>query len=120
MCDSLDAVTGASRRRRTCTGASFVSSESTTNTAAACAAVMQRSQGDHYIRFSVSPANTGGLIIRKTLQDALLQSFGLTSANVYVDVLWLAEDGVEVIVRVGSRCVLYFRGQCNEIRANKM
>ncbi|EKM52385.1 uncharacterized protein PHACADRAFT_61360, partial [Phanerochaete carnosa HHB-10118-sp] len=54
---------------------------------------------NHYIRFSVSPANTDGLTIRKALQDALLQSFGLTSANVYVDVLWLAEDGAEVVVR---------------------
>lgn len=40
---------------------------------------------------------------RKAIQDALLQSFGLTSANTYVDTLWLAEDGSEAVVRVSSR-----------------
>lgn len=57
----------------------------------------------HYIRFSVTPASLDGLTIRKTIQDALLQSFGLVSANIYMDVLWLAEDGLEVVVRVGER-----------------
>ncbi|GJE88983.1 hypothetical protein PsYK624_050710 [Phanerochaete sordida] len=63
---------------------------------------MTGGEGNHYIRFALSPATSDGLAIRKTLQDALLQAFGLTCANTYVDILWLAEDGGEVVVRVGS------------------
>ena len=48
----------------------------------------------------------------RSIQDALLQSFGLTSANVYVDILWLAEDGSEIVVRVSSRCVVSFFSTC--------
>lgn len=64
---------------------------------------MQSNTGNHYLRLAVTPPRADGLSVRKTLQDALLQSFGLTSANTYIDVLWLAEDGAEVVVRVGSR-----------------
>ena len=56
----------------------------------------------HYVRFSISPPTNDALTVRKTLQDALMQSFGLVSANTYIDVLWLAEDGSEVVVRVGE------------------
>ncbi|KAI0693094.1 hypothetical protein C8T65DRAFT_70217 [Cerioporus squamosus] len=55
----------------------------------------------HYIRFSVSPACTEVLTIRKSIQDALGQSFGLVSSHTYVDMLWMAEDGSEVVVRIG-------------------
>ncbi|RDX47654.1 hypothetical protein OH76DRAFT_1405715 [Lentinus brumalis] len=55
----------------------------------------------HYIRFSVSPASTDILTIRKSIQDALGQSFGLVSSHTYVDVLWIANDGSEVVVRIG-------------------
>ncbi len=57
----------------------------------------------HYIRFSVSPASTDILTIRKSIQDALGQSFGLVSSHTYVDVLWIADDGSEVVVRIGPR-----------------
>ncbi|TCD67748.1 hypothetical protein EIP91_011990 [Steccherinum ochraceum] len=56
----------------------------------------------HYIRFSVSPPTSDALKIRKTVQDALMQSFGLVAANTYMDVLWLAEDGSEIVLRVGE------------------
>ncbi|RPD63360.1 hypothetical protein L227DRAFT_521441 [Lentinus tigrinus ALCF2SS1-6] len=55
----------------------------------------------HYIRCSVSPVCTDVLAIRKSIQDALGQSFGLVSSHTYVDLLWLAEDGSEVVVRIG-------------------
>lgn len=46
--------------------------------------------------------------MRKALQDALLQSFGLTFANTYVDILWLSESGAEVVVRINTRCVFIY------------
>ncbi|OCH92559.1 hypothetical protein OBBRIDRAFT_726545 [Obba rivulosa] len=54
----------------------------------------------HYIRFSISPPSADALSLRKALQDALAQAFGLVAANTYVDVLWLADDGAEAVVRV--------------------
>ncbi|PCH43159.1 hypothetical protein WOLCODRAFT_164278 [Wolfiporia cocos MD-104 SS10] len=56
----------------------------------------------HYIRLSVSPPCADVLTLRKTMQDALLQTFGLLSANTYIDVLSLAEDGSEVVVRIAK------------------
>ncbi len=56
----------------------------------------------HYIRFAANPPCTDALTLRKTIQDALLQSFGLTSANTYVDVLWVADDGTEVVARLNT------------------
>ncbi|EIW56473.1 uncharacterized protein TRAVEDRAFT_127397 [Trametes versicolor FP-101664 SS1] len=55
-----------------------------------------------YIRFAVSPPCTDALTLRKTIQDALGQSFGLVSSHTYVDLLWLADDGTAVVVRIGE------------------
>ena len=68
----------------------------------------------HYIRFSVSPACIDILAIRKSMQDALGQSFGLVSSHTYVDVLWLAEDGSEVVVRIGPRYAFFADGAFQE------
>lgn len=56
--------------------------------------------GYHYIRFALAPPCSDALMIRKHLQDALLQSFGLTSANTQVDILWVADDGSAVVLRL--------------------
>lgn len=56
----------------------------------------------HFVRFSITPACVDDLSARKTIQDALLQAFGLTSANLYIDLLWLAEDGTEAVIRVNQ------------------
>ncbi|KAG6890130.1 hypothetical protein C0995_011423 [Termitomyces sp. Mi166 len=40
-----------------------------------------------------------GLSLRKILQDALTQTFGVTSAGLYIDVLWMAEDSSECIIK---------------------
>lgn len=64
---------------------------------------MQTGSGNHYIKFSVNPACLDALTIRKSVQDALLQSFGLTYANIYMDILWLAETGGEVVIRLSSK-----------------
>ncbi|CAL1698210.1 unnamed protein product [Somion occarium] len=56
----------------------------------------------HYIRLSVNPPSTEALSLRKAMQDALSQSFGLISANTYIDVLWLSDDGSQMVVRVSN------------------
>ncbi|KII83656.1 hypothetical protein PLICRDRAFT_448119 [Plicaturopsis crispa FD-325 SS-3] len=53
----------------------------------------------HYIRFSLSPPCTDPLILRKTIQDAMTQTFGLLSST-YTDVLWIADDGSASVLRV--------------------
>ena len=57
----------------------------------------------HYLRFSIEPACAEPLTVRKAFQDALLQTFGLTSANTYIDVLWLAENGTGVVIRLNTQ-----------------
>ncbi|KAF5376733.1 hypothetical protein D9615_007892 [Tricholomella constricta] len=55
----------------------------------------------HYVRIAVAPV-TGrdALGLRKAVQDALTQTFGVTSAALYVDFLWVAEDGGQFVIRV--------------------
>jgi hypothetical protein len=53
----------------------------------------------HYLRLSVTPACPDALTIRKAIQDAITQSFGIYSTT-YADVLWVAEDGAETVVRL--------------------
>ena len=59
----------------------------------------------HYIRLAVSPQNTDLLTLRKTLQDSLTQTFGVTAASTYIDILWVADDGGQFVVRVGKGSV---------------
>jgi len=54
----------------------------------------------HYIRLAVSPPNIDALTFRKTLQDALTQTFGLTSAALPIDILWSADDGAQFVIHV--------------------
>ena len=54
----------------------------------------------HYIRLAVSPPDLDPLTFRKTLQDALTQMFGLTSAALPIDILWSADDGAQFVIRV--------------------
>ena len=63
----------------------------------------QIKSNQHYIRFSLDPPCEDAMIVRKALQDALLQSFGLTSANLYIDVLWLSGDGRQTVIRLADR-----------------
>ncbi|KAH9886749.1 hypothetical protein C8Q73DRAFT_657803 [Cubamyces lactineus] len=55
-----------------------------------------------YIRFAVSPPSTDVLLLRKLIQDALGQSFGLVSSHTYLDILSLSDDGTTLVVRIGS------------------
>ncbi|KAF8415425.1 hypothetical protein L210DRAFT_3431587 [Boletus edulis BED1] len=54
----------------------------------------------HYIRLSVQPRCADPLLIRKSIQDALADMFGLTFASTYIDVLFVNERGSESVVRV--------------------
>ncbi|KAI0772421.1 hypothetical protein BD413DRAFT_691913 [Trametes elegans] len=60
------------------------------------------SSSHRYIRFSISPPCADALTLRKTIQDALGQSFGIVSSHTYVDILWTADDGTEVVVRIAE------------------
>jgi hypothetical protein len=55
----------------------------------------------YYTLFSVSPP-CDALAIRKALQDSLAQSFGVTSSNTYMDILWLAENGAKAVIRASQ------------------
>ncbi|KAH0833930.1 hypothetical protein J3R83DRAFT_11117 [Lanmaoa asiatica] len=59
----------------------------------------------HYIRLSLEPRCTDVLLIRKSLQDALADTFGLTFASTYIDVLSVNELGSETVVRVNPEYV---------------
>ncbi|KAJ3762537.1 hypothetical protein EV360DRAFT_35499 [Lentinula raphanica] len=58
------------------------------------------SSDHHYLRFEVQPKVTSELSIRQTIHRALLESFGLTGGTIYLDVLWVSEDGLEMVIRV--------------------
>ncbi|KAK0194608.1 hypothetical protein F5146DRAFT_926350 [Armillaria mellea] len=53
----------------------------------------------HYMRFSVSPKTADALSLRQAIQSALVQTFGITGGSIYLDILWVAEDGNETVLR---------------------
>lgn len=63
----------------------------------------------HYIHLKISPPSIDILTLRKTIANALSQSFGLQEEGTYLDILSLAEDGTECILRVRPECVLLSR-----------
>ncbi|EGO20125.1 hypothetical protein SERLADRAFT_352146 [Serpula lacrymans var. lacrymans S7.9] len=64
---------------------------------------IQLSSTVHYIRFSVQPSTVDVLTMRKALQISMMQAFGDTSSNTYLDVLWVSEDGSETVIRTSQR-----------------
>jgi hypothetical protein len=59
-----------------------------------------------YIRLSLAPPVTEPLTLRKLLETAMLQSFGVSRAATYMDVLWIDVDGHAAVIRVADACVL--------------
>ena len=59
-------------------------------------------QTQHYIRFSITPPSSDALLVRRALQEALVQSFGAARSHTYLDVLWVADSGSECVVRTGG------------------
>ncbi|KAI0076999.1 hypothetical protein K474DRAFT_1596889 [Panus rudis PR-1116 ss-1] len=56
----------------------------------------------HYARLAVIPSCTEALTVRKIIQDALTQTFGVVGGSTYIDVLWVSEDGSEVVIRANK------------------
>jgi hypothetical protein len=63
----------------------------------------------HYIRLAVYPSNGDALVLRKTLQDSLTQTFGITASATYIDILWVADGGEQFVVRVRNGSVFSWR-----------
>ncbi|KAF8503169.1 hypothetical protein JB92DRAFT_2794258 [Gautieria morchelliformis] len=55
-----------------------------------------------YIRLSIEPAVTEPLALRKLLENAMSQSFGVSRAATYMDVLWISADGHAAVIRVSD------------------
>lgn len=60
-----------------------------------------------YIRFSINPAISEPLTLRKLLENAMLQSFGVSRAATYMDVLWISTDGRAAVIRVSDSRVIH-------------
>jgi len=59
------------------------------------------------------------LTLRKTVADALTQSFGLTSSSTPIDLLWLSDEGTECVLRVQKESVA-FRAERIQIYSDTM
>ncbi|KAK0219651.1 hypothetical protein EDD85DRAFT_780206 [Armillaria nabsnona] len=56
----------------------------------------------HYMRFSVSPKAADALSLRQAIQSALVQTFGIAGGSIYLDILWVVEDGNEMVLRTAK------------------
>jgi len=54
----------------------------------------------HYLLLSMNPPTQDVLTIRKTISDALELSFGMTFFAVYIDILWVDNEGAKSVIRV--------------------
>jgi len=59
-----------------------------------------------YIHLSITPPCTDALKIRKTMQDGLAEAFGVTASGTYLDILWIAEVGSDIIIRLAAESVM--------------
>ncbi len=57
----------------------------------------------NYMRFSVSPKTADTLSLRQAIQSALVQTFGIAGGSIYLDILWVVEDGNEMVLRTNER-----------------
>jgi len=55
---------------------------------------------NHYLLLSMTPATQDILTIRKTISDALELSFGMTFSAIYIDILWVDNEGAKSVIRV--------------------
>lgn len=58
----------------------------------------QHSRSYDYLLLAVSPPSDA-LTLRKALQESLTLSFGIIFSKSHLDILWVAENGSEVIIR---------------------
>ncbi|KAG0706243.1 hypothetical protein DFH29DRAFT_798653 [Suillus ampliporus] len=53
-----------------------------------------------YIHFSINPPCADALKLRKSMQDGLAETFGIIASGTYLDILWIAESGSEIVIRL--------------------
>jgi hypothetical protein len=58
-----------------------------------------------YIMLSINPPCADALRLRKVMQDGLTETFGITASGTYLDILWIAESGSEVVIRLSEELV---------------
>ncbi|KAG7445241.1 uncharacterized protein BT62DRAFT_897249, partial [Guyanagaster necrorhizus] len=52
----------------------------------------------HYMQFSVSPKISNVLSVHQAIQSTLIQVFGVADRSIYLDILWVAEEGNETVI----------------------
>ncbi|KAG1852124.1 hypothetical protein DFJ58DRAFT_416287 [Suillus subalutaceus] len=60
------------------------------------------SKKQSYILLSINPPCADALKLRKAMQDGLMETFGITASGTYLDILWIAESGLEVVIRLSE------------------
>jgi hypothetical protein len=65
---------------------------------------------DVYLTIHLDPPTTDDLVLKKSVHDAMQQTFGLTRALAYFDVAWKDGDGTRVVIRVGEGRVSLMKG----------
>jgi hypothetical protein len=63
------------------------------------------SNNHSYILLSINPPCADALKLRKAMQDGLMETFGITASGTYLDILWIAESGSEVVIRLAEKSV---------------
>jgi hypothetical protein len=58
-----------------------------------------------YILLSINPPCADALKLRKAMQDGLMETFGITASGTYLDILWIAENGSEAVIRLSEKSV---------------
>ncbi|KAG2757710.1 hypothetical protein P692DRAFT_201734647, partial [Suillus brevipes Sb2] len=61
------------------------------------------SNNHSYILLSINPPCADALKLRKAMQDGLMETFGVTASGTYLDILWIAESGSEVVIRLAEK-----------------
>lgn len=61
------------------------------------------SNNHSYILLSINPPCADALKLRKAMQDGLMETFGITASGTYLDILWIAESGSEVVIRLSEK-----------------
>lgn len=52
-----------------------------------------------YLRFIVTPSTSDEILLTKSIHDAMDQSFGLSRAYTFFDIVWNSQSGSEFIIR---------------------
>ncbi|KAK0187740.1 hypothetical protein F5146DRAFT_934572, partial [Armillaria mellea] len=56
-----------------------------------------------HVRFSASPKTEDPLSFRQAIQCTLVQTSNIAGSSIYLDVLWVVDDGDEMVSRTTKR-----------------